>query len=108
MSQLKNKIFRHVFKLNYKARPSQKEGLVFFDGLYYALYIMKSISFSSVYKEYRFMILSGIAALFLIGLVFVFIRNEIDRFTFIMPIFASWILAAILFDLPDEEEGNEN
>lgn len=50
------------------------------------------------------MILTGAVALFLIGLVFLFVKNEIDRFTFIMPIFASWILAAILFDLPDEEE----
>ena len=50
------------------------------------------------------MINTGVVALILIGLVFAFVRNEIDRFTFIMPIFASWILACILFDLPDEAE----
>lgn len=50
------------------------------------------------------MINTGVAALTLIGLVFLIVKNEIDRFTFIMPIFAAWILACILFDLPDEEE----
>lgn len=63
----------------------------------------KKITWKSVYKEYKFMINTGLIALVLIGLVFIFIKNEIDRFTFIMPIFASWILACILFDLPDEE-----
>lgn len=69
---------------------------------------LKNLTWKKIYKEYRFMILTGIAALVLIGLVFVVVKNEIDRFTFIMPIFASWILAAILFDLPDEEKVDEN
>jgi len=54
------------------------------------------------------MILTGLVAIFLTLLIFVFVKNEIDRFTFIMPIFASWILAAILFDLPDEEGTSGN
>lgn len=69
---------------------------------------MKKSFFKNIYKEYRFMIITGIVALFLILGVFLFVKNEIDRFTFIMPIFASWILAAILFDLPDEKEDNNN
>lgn len=48
-------------------------------------------------------ILPGLIALFLIGGVFVFVKNEIDRFTLIMPIFAGYILYMIL-TLPDEEE----
>jgi hypothetical protein len=64
----------------------------------------KKTTWKNIYKDYKFMINTGVAGLVLIGLVFVFVRNEIDRFTFIMPIFASWILACILFDLPDEAE----
>lgn len=69
---------------------------------------MKNLNWKKIYKEYRFMILTGVAALFLVGLVFLFVKNEIDKFTFIMPIFASWILAAILFDLPDDEKTSQN
>ncbi len=68
----------------------------------------KKLSWQSVYREYKFMINTGVLALVLMSLVFLFVRNEIDRFTFIMPIFASWILACILFDLPDEEEKSMN
>ena len=64
----------------------------------------KKLTWKNIYREYKFMINTGAGALVLIGLVFVVVRNEIDRFTFIMPIFASWILACILFDLPDEAE----
>ncbi len=67
---------------------------------------LKKLSWKKIYAEYKFMINTGAAALVIIGLIFVFVKNEIDRFTFIMPIFASWILACILFDLPNEE-GNE-
>ncbi len=63
----------------------------------------KKLTWKGIYKEYKFMINTGLVALVLIALVFIFVKNEIDRFTFIMPIFASWILACILFDLPDEE-----
>jgi hypothetical protein len=67
---------------------------------------MKKLNLKAIYKEYKFMILTGVAALLLSLGVFLFVKNEIDRFTFIMPIFAAWILAAILFDLPDEKETN--
>lgn len=65
---------------------------------------LKKPTWKSIYKEYKFMINTGVVALILIGLVFILVKNEIDRFTFIMPIFAAWILGCILFDLPDEEE----
>jgi hypothetical protein len=69
---------------------------------------IKNFSFKNIYQEYKFMILTGVVALLLSLGVFLFVKNEIDRFTFIMPIFASWILAAILFDLPDEEVEAKN
>lgn len=65
---------------------------------------LKKLTWKKIYVEYKFMIITAVIALVLMGLVVIFVKNEIDRFTFIMPIFASWILACILFDIPDEDE----
>lgn len=53
-------------------------------------------------KWYKQFIAPGIVALVLIILVLIFVKGEIDRFTFIMPIFAGFILYNILI-LPDED-----
>lgn len=53
-------------------------------------------------KWYSSFIIPAIIALILVALVFIFVKGEIDRFTFIMPIFAGFILYMIL-TLPDEE-----
>lgn len=53
-------------------------------------------------KWYKPFVIPGIIALSLVGVVLIFVKGEIDRFTLIMPIFAGFILYSIL-TLPDEE-----
>jgi hypothetical protein len=55
-----------------------------------------------IINENKTMVYSGGVALLGILLVLLFIRQEVDRFIFIMPIFAGWILFNILM-LPDED-----
>ncbi|MBI3282836.1 hypothetical protein HYZ70_02060 [Candidatus Curtissbacteria bacterium] len=55
------------------------------------------------YRENKIMVISGVIALTAIVAVLLFIRSEVDRFIFSMPIFAGWILFNILM-LPDEEQ----
>ncbi len=52
-------------------------------------------------KWYKPFIIPGIIALILIILVLIFVKGEIDRFTFIMPIFAGYILYMILTSVED-------
>ncbi len=52
---------------------------------------------------YKPFILPGLVAVILAVVVLVLVKNEIDRFTLIMPIFAGYILYMIL-TTPDEEE----
>lgn len=49
------------------------------------------------------MVVSGGIALIAILGVLIFIKGEVDRFIFTMPIFAGWILFNILM-LPEEEK----
>lgn len=52
-------------------------------------------------KWYRPFIIPAVIALVLIGVVLVFVKGEIDRFTLIMPIFAGYILYMILTAVDD-------
>lgn len=52
------------------------------------------------------MVISAVIALIAIGAVLIFVKSEVDRFIFTMPIFAGWILFNILM-LPDDEEENK-
>ena len=54
-------------------------------------------------KWYQPFIIPGIIALVLVGIVLVMVKGEVDRFTFIMPIFAGYILYMILTAVPDED-----
>ena len=47
-------------------------------------------------------IASGLAIV-AVGLVLLFVDTPVERFTFIMPIFAGWILYLILSEVEDEE-----
>lgn len=55
----------------------------------------------------KVMVYSGVVALAGVVLVLVFVKQEVDRFIFIMPLFAGWILFNILM-LPDEESKKSN
>lgn len=52
------------------------------------------------------MVISGTIAVIVICGVLVFVKSEVDRFIFSMPIFAGWILFNILM-LPDEKLDDE-
>ena len=59
-----------------------------------------------IFKENKIWTISGFIAAFGVVLVLILFKDEVDRFTFIMPIFAAFIVVGIL-TLADEEENKE-
>ena len=59
-----------------------------------------------IFEENKTWTISGIVAAFGVVLVLILFKDEVDRFTFIMPIFAAFIVVGIL-TLADEEEKKE-
>ena len=59
-----------------------------------------------IFEENKIWSISGIIAVFGVILVLILFKDEVDRFTFIMPIFAAFIVVGIL-TLADEEEKKE-
>ena len=53
-------------------------------------------------KENKVMVYSGVIAVIAVLLILLLVKQEVDRFVFIMPVFAGWILFNILM-LPDDE-----
>lgn len=54
------------------------------------------------YQNNKMMVLSAVVAIVLSGAVLIAVKDEVTRFTLIMPIFAGFILFSIL-TTPDEE-----
>ena len=59
-----------------------------------------------IFEENRTWTIAGIIAVLGVILVLILFKDEVDRFTFIMPIFAAFIVVGIL-TLADEEEKKE-
>ena len=59
-----------------------------------------------IFEENKTWTIAGIIAVLGIILVLILFKDEVDRFTFIMPIFAAFIVVGIL-TLADEEEKKE-
>ena len=59
-----------------------------------------------IFEENKTWTIAGIIAVIGVVLVLILFKDEIDRFTFIMPIFAVFIVVGIL-TLADEEEKKE-
>ena len=59
-----------------------------------------------IFEENRTWTIAGIIAVLGVILVLILFKDEVDRFTFIMPIFAAFIVVGIL-SLADEEEKKE-
>ena len=59
-----------------------------------------------IFEENRTWTIAGIIAAVGVVLVLILFKDEVDRFTFIMPIFAAFIVVGIL-TLADEEEKKE-
>ena len=59
-----------------------------------------------IFEESRTWTIAGIIAAVGVVLVLILFKDEVDRFTFIMPIFAAFIVVGIL-TLADEEENKE-
>ena len=59
-----------------------------------------------IFEENRTWTISGVIAAIGVILVLILFKDEVDRFTFIMPIFAAFIVVGIL-TLADEEEKKE-
>ena len=59
-----------------------------------------------IFEENKTWTISGIVAAFGVVLVLILFKDEVDRFTFIMPIFAAFIVVGIL-TLADEEDKKE-
>lgn len=59
-----------------------------------------------IFEENKVWTISGIIAILGVILVLILFKDEVDRFTFIMPIFAAFIVVGIL-TLADEEEKKE-
>ena len=59
-----------------------------------------------IFEENKTWTIAGIIAVIGVVLVLILFKDEIDRFTFIMPIFAAFIVVGIL-TLADEEEKKE-
>ncbi|HLA04161.1 MAG TPA: hypothetical protein VJ065_02920 [Patescibacteria group bacterium] len=60
-----------------------------------------------IFEENRTWTIAGVIAAVGVVLVLILFKDEVDRFTFIMPIFAAFIVVGIL-TLADEEEKEEN
>lgn len=65
------------------------------------------MKFQHIVKENKTMMYSAGIAIIAVLVILVMVRQEVDRFIFIMPVFAGWILFNILM-LPDEEERMES
>ena len=59
-----------------------------------------------IFEENKTWTIAGIIAAIGVVLVLILFKDEVDRFTFIMPIFAAFIVVGIL-TLADEEENKE-
>ena len=59
-----------------------------------------------IFEENKIWTVSGIIAVLGVVLVLILFKDEVDRFTFIMPIFAAFIVVGIL-TLADEEDKKE-
>ena len=59
-----------------------------------------------IFEENRTWTIAGIIAVLGVILVLILFKDEVDRFTFIMPIFAAFIVVGIL-TLADEEDKKE-
>ena len=59
-----------------------------------------------IFEENRTWTITGIIAAVGVVIVLILFKDEVDRFTFIMPIFAAFIVVGIL-TLADEEEKKE-
>ena len=59
-----------------------------------------------IFEENRTWTIAGVIAVLGVILVLILFKDEVDRFTFIMPIFAAFIVVGIL-TLADEEEKKE-
>ena len=59
-----------------------------------------------IFEENRTWTIAGVIAAVGVVLVLILFKDEVDRFTFIMPIFAAFIVVGIL-TLADEEEKKE-
>ena len=61
------------------------------------------MNIKKIINENKAMVYSGVIAVLGVIVVLMTVQREVDRFIFIMPIFAGWILFNILL-LPDDEE----
>ena len=59
-----------------------------------------------IFEENKTWTIAGIIAVIGVVLVLILFKDEVDRFTFIMPIFAAFIVVGIL-TLADEEDKKE-
>ena len=59
-----------------------------------------------IFEENKNWTIAGVIAAVGVVLVLILFKDEVDRFTFIMPIFAAFIVVGIL-TLADEEEKKE-
>ncbi|KKR54364.1 MAG: hypothetical protein UT92_C0021G0007 [Candidatus Curtissbacteria bacterium GW2011_GWA1_40_24] len=59
-----------------------------------------------IFEENKIWTTAGIVSAVLAVLVLILFKDEVDRFTFIMPIFAAFIVVGIL-TLADEEDKKE-
>jgi len=59
-----------------------------------------------IFEENKTWTIAGVIAAIGVILVLILFKDEVDRFTFIMPIFAAFIVVGIL-SLADEEEKKE-
>ncbi|OHA88835.1 MAG: hypothetical protein A2653_00015 [Candidatus Zambryskibacteria bacterium RIFCSPHIGHO2_01_FULL_43_25] len=59
-----------------------------------------------IFEENKTWTIAGIIAAIGVVLALILFKDEVDRFTFIMPIFAAFIVVGIL-TLADEEEKKE-
>lgn len=59
-----------------------------------------------IFEENKTWTIAGIIAAVGVVLVLILFKDEVDRFTFIMPIFAAFIVVGIL-TLADEEDKKE-
>lgn len=64
------------------------------------------MNMQKIINQNKAMVYSGVIAILGVIVVLVTVHREVDRFIFIMPIFAGWILFNILL-LPDDEEAEE-
>lgn len=63
---------------------------------------------SSFYKGNKAIVWAGVVAIVLSILVLLIVRDEITRFTLIMPLFAGFILFSILITPEEELEESTN